>query len=77
MAGKQAHFKPWRLPVGRKIPLDEPFRASDVGISGSLAKMLSNEGFLEPVGWDRKKGEQSPRRVWRATSRLREYYERR
>lgn len=72
LTGKQPHFKPWRLPSGCQIPLNEPFRASEIGLPAQTAKSLADDGFIEEVGRERTKETRSHRKIWRATGKLRD-----
>jgi hypothetical protein len=64
--------KPWKLPEGTKIPLDGPFRASDVGLTGPHIHRLKNEGFIRSVGTTKSKYSRSKINLWIATEKLKE-----
>ena len=74
LTGKQPHFKPWRLPPGCQIPLNGPFRASEIGLPAQSARSLADEGFIEAIGMERTKKTRSKRTIWQATGKLRNYY---
>lgn len=73
-AGSQPRLKPWRWG-GAAIPLDRPFRACEVGLSGGHLHRLSEDGFIEAVGRERAEDNRTHRTIWRATGRLRQAYD--